>query len=46
MIFLRKASGIGFYTEKKATTLEFKKKSGNVNWTQWFWKNFFFIGFI
>lgn len=27
MIFLRKASGIGFYTNKKATTLEFKKKA-------------------
>jgi len=27
MIFLRKASGIGFYTDKKATTLEFKKKA-------------------
>lgn len=27
MIFLRKASAIGFYTDKKATTLEFKKKA-------------------
>ena len=27
MIFLRKASGIGFYTDKKATTLEFKEKA-------------------
>ncbi|MFV5548128.1 AAA family ATPase [Acinetobacter oleivorans] len=27
MIFLRKASGIGFYTETKVTTLEFKKNA-------------------